>query len=50
MLATAEPLGTPILCGGLSVNQILAAETAIPIVFACVFLLLLIGFACMFVA
>ncbi len=31
-------------------NQILAAETAIPIVFACVFLLLLIGFACMFVA
>jgi hypothetical protein len=30
------------------VNQFLAAETVIPIVFGCVFLLLVIGFVSMF--
>ena len=43
------PLG-PNPLGGLSVNQILAPETAMTIVFGCVFLLLVIGFACMFTA
>ena len=42
--------GVPNPPGGLSVNQILAPETAITIVFGCVFLLLVIGFACMFTA
>jgi hypothetical protein len=30
------------------VNQIIAAETVIPIIFGCVFLLLIVGFASMY--
>jgi hypothetical protein len=51
MLGTAEaaePCHQPRSNGGWRVNQIIAAETVIPIAFGCVFLLLIIGFACMY--
>jgi hypothetical protein len=44
----AELYHQPQSYGGWRVNQILAAETVIPIVFGCVFLLLIIGFAFMY--
>jgi hypothetical protein len=44
----AELCHQPQSYGGWRVNQILAAETVIPIVFGCVFLLIIFGFACMF--